>query len=230
MNRKVETVDWSSSEGGTDIKETKPLPFLKLDGFSKSWKVRVVSEKPLKYWTHFTVGKNGQTVKVNCSLDDDCPVQIEKTKSACGGSQAEARFFVKIIDRSDGQIKVLDVGKQIVNGIGDLVRNPEYGPCSEYDITISKGAKGDNPLYKITPARNNSPLSAEEVERIKNSENTNHADFIDLNSRAQPLASESIKKILGLESKKVSSTKPSKAEAPAKAEEEFEDIDWEADT
>jgi hypothetical protein len=235
MNRKVGKVAWSSPAlNNNTTEETKKLPFLDMKGWNKSWKGRVVSEDPLRYWCHFTTDKTGKSVKVNCTLSDDCPVMIEKTKTPCGGLQAEARYYIKLLDRADGKIKVLDVGKQVVNAIGELISNPEYGHCRNYDITINKGKEKDNPLYKVVPARSNAPLTAEEAQLVANTEDPDHEDFMDLEARIQPLTIETVRKILGLAEATASSPKkegkiiaaPAKTSSKNSKDEEFDDIDW----
>lgn len=224
MVRTAGKVSWGSDElkptGGRE--EGKKIPFLQMSGNDKSWKVRVVSEDPIRYYCHFTQNSKGGTVKVNCTLDDQCPVSIEKTKTVCGGTQADARFYLKVIDRTDGTIKVLDVGKQIINGIGELIQNPEYGHCKNYDITINKGAKGSMPLYTVTAARQNTPITPEEQILIDNSGNSEHEDFIDLDQRAKPLGADAILKILGIEK----SATASKSKPASNDNEEFDDIEW----
>lgn len=231
MNRKVGKVAWSSPalNSNNSAEETKKLPFLDMKGWSKSWKGRVVSEDPLRYWCHFAVDKTGKKVKVNCTLDESCPVMVEKTKTPCGGLQAEARYYIKFLDRADEKIKVLDVGKQVVNAIGELIGNPDYGHCRNYDITINKGKEKDNPLYKVVPARSNTPLTEEEKQLIANTEDPDHEDFMDLEGRIQPLTGETVRKILGLAEPVPTSKKEGKVTPTSKTsakDEEFDDIDW----
>ena len=134
-------------------------------------------------------------MKLNCTLDENCPVFIEKTKSICAGAQADARYYLKAIDRADGVLKVLDVGKQILNAIGGLIENPDWGHCKGFDVTIKKGKKGDMPLYTIEPSPHKA-LTNEDLEMIKNSEDPDSEDFIDLEARIQPLTAEVAGKIL----------------------------------
>lgn len=240
MNRKVGKVSWDSPDMKTNNssnEETKKIPFLTMSGYGKSWKVRVVSEDPLRYYCHFTTDKSGKIVKVNCTLNDDCPVFIEKTKTPCAGNQPDTRYYLKVIDRAaqakprddNPVIKVLDVGKQIINAIGEYISNPEYGHCLNYDITINKGEKGTMPLYTITPARQNTELTTEEQQLIANSEDPDHEDCIDLESRIQPLTGETVQKILGLEETATTVKKDKSTDKPVKksaSDEEFDDIDW----
>ena len=230
MNRKVGKVDWGSPALNTNNgegEETKKIPFLTMKGNNKSWKVRVVSENPLRYWCHFTTDKSGKTVKVNCTLDDSCPVYVEKTKTPCAGTQADARYYLKVIDREDGTIKVLDVGKQIVNAIGEYIADPDWGHCSGYDITINKGAKGAMPLYTVNASPNKGDLTDEEKQLVANSEDPDHDDFIDLESRIQPLTGEVVGKILGLV--ETTSSKPKTATAAVTTSQALEDDDEEFD-
>jgi len=197
MNRTSGKVSWGSPPTTTsNNEEGKKIPFLTMSGYGKAWKVRVVSEEPVMYWCHFTTDKNGKTAKVNCTLDSTCPVQVEKVKTTCGGNHAEARFYLKAIDRSDGTIKVLDVGKQIVNAIGGYIENADWGHCGGYDITIKKGEKGAMPLYTVEPSPHKA-LNAAEIQLAADSENSEHENFIDLESRIKPLTADTINKILG---------------------------------
>jgi hypothetical protein len=198
MNREVGKVAWSSSSIGSNNKgdeKMKKIPFLSMEGYGKSWKVRILSEEPLRYWCHFTADKNGSTVKLNCTLDASCPVRVEKTKTVCAGNQAEARYYLKVLDRADNKVKVIDVGRQIVSAIGNLIDNADWGHCKGYDVTIKKGEKGAMPLYTVEPSPHKA-LTDEEVSLAYCSDNPEHPDFIDLESRIQPLDSDTANKIL----------------------------------
>jgi len=197
MTRQAGSVSWASTTAERPLQreEVKKIPFLDMTGHNRTWKLRVISDEPLRYWCHFALDRNKKVVKVNCSLTKDCPVFVEKTKSYCGGEQAEARFYIKAIDRTDNKVKVLDIGRQIINAIGNLVENPEWGHCRGYDIILKKGSKDDRPLYTVAPSPHKD-LTAADLELIANSENPEHEDYIDIQSRIQPLPVEMISKIL----------------------------------
>jgi len=191
-------VSWASvaeASPTTKDKEAKPFPVIDMKGNNKTWKLRVLDSAPLSYRCHFVLDKNGKNTKVNCTLDDTCPVQVEKTKSLCGGLQGDRRFYLKVLDRATNLIQVIDVGPQIINGIGQLIENSDWGPCSEYDISLKKGAQGANPLYTVSPSPKK-PLTEEDLALLAASEDPEHADFIDLESRAKPLAADVINKIM----------------------------------
>jgi len=231
--RTVGKVSWGSPSSSSDRTETKRLPFLEMKEHNKSWKIRVVSDDPMRYWCHWTVNKEGRKVKVNCTLNRDCPVVDEKTKAPCGGQAAQARYYIKVIDREDGKLKVLDAGIQIVKAIGELHRNEDWGHSKQYDITIKKGPKGANPLYSIAPSPK-SALSTADLALVQASEDPTHADYIDLESRVKPLSADTIKKILmGNEggdsfsdsSKRASATQKASAKA-TQPESDDDIIEW----
>lgn len=235
MNRTVGKASWGDGKSDNNPQEGKRIPFLNFKEYNKSWKIRVVSEAPLRYYCHFTVDQNGKTVKVNCTLDETCPAFIEKQKTTCAGNLPQARYYLKVIDRAAQEnpsednpaIKVIDVGKQIINAIGEYVDNPEYGDCRAYDITINKGPQGSMPLYTVTPARSNLPLTDEEKQLIAETEDKDHENFYDLESRIQPLSGDVVRKILGMEVKEVKPVAAAKkAEAKKSNDEDFDDLDW----
>lgn len=251
MNRQVGSVSWSApSEGATRSEEGKKLPFLDMKDFNKSYKMRVVSDNPMMYHCHWVTSHEGRNVKVNCTLTKDCPVVDQNTKTRCGGTSSQARYYIKVLDRSDGQIKVLDIGTQIFKQIVDLHLDDEWGHSKHYDITIKKGAKGDNPLYSVIPGVKK-PLSEDEAELVRASSDPTDESFIDLESRCKPLSADVINKILtgqDLEPKAragrtapqsqpqpqpARTTKPTPTPTPttsSKSDEDEDMIDWGDDT
>lgn len=78
-------------------------------------------------------------------------------------------YVTNVIDRADGEIKLMDLKLTVYRQIVDLATNPEYGnPADEengYDITIKKEKTGplpQNVKYSVTPGRSNTPLTDEE--------------------------------------------------------------------
>lgn len=196
MNRQVGSVSWSSpSDGASRSEEGKKLPFLDMKDFNKSYKMRVVSDNPMMYHCHWVSSHDGRNVKVNCTLTKDCPVVDSNTKTRCGGTSSQTRYYIKVLDRSDGQIKVLDIGTQIFKQIVDLHLDEEWGHSKHYDISIKKGAKGDNPLYSVIPGVKK-PLTDDEAELVRASSDPSDEAFIDLESRCKPLSADVINKIL----------------------------------
>lgn len=243
MNRQVGSVSWSApTEGAPRGEEGKKLPFLDMKDFNKSYKMRVVSDNPMMYHCHWVTSHEGRNVKVNCTLTKECPVVDSNTKTRCGGTSSQTRYYIKVLDRSDGQIKVLDIGTQIFKQIVDLHLDDEWGHSKHYDITIKKGAKGDNPLYSVIPGVKK-PLSDDESELVRASSDPSDEAFIDLESRCKPLSADVINKILtgqDVEPKAragrtagqaqpqqaVRTAKPTPPPVSSKSEEDEDMIDW----
>lgn len=241
-------VEWGSVEAPQPQEEKKQVPFLVLKEGDNV--VRLISAKPLQYKRHWVKDANGRLTKVNCSLDADCPVFVEKTKSTCKGTQGEKAFLLKVLDRVTGEIRVLDAGSQIVNAIGEWVQNPNYGIPTEYDINILRGKRDDSPkkssgftpLYTVE-AMEKQALSITDKQLIADSENPNHEDFIDLKQRVQPMSADSIKRILAKDNTRNTSSKaPAKSTGKAafakaaptpttqSTSDDFDDIDWDSQT
>lgn len=217
---------WTEGLDRPNRNETKKVPFLSLKDYNTSWRVRNVSEQPLSYDCHFTTNASGQMSKVNCSQDAACPVMIEKSGTECGGTQPQKRFYITVLDRADGVIKVLDVGRSIVNSIGLLHKNPDWGNSKEYDITITKGPRGTQPasLFSVAPSPKK-PLTPEELALVENSVNGDHPDFIDIEPRQAPLAADVISKILGLTPK----AEEKKEEETSETKDGDFGVDWDSE-
>lgn len=170
-------ISWGAAGGGSGG------DFLKLkDGSNK---VRIVSD-PTKMTVHWVKDSTNATRKVNCAVDN-CPV----CHRGQDGDRASVKWIVKALDRSDGKVKLLEIGSQAFKQIKDLYNDPEYGAVQQYDINIKRGAKGSNPLYTVIPLQK-SPMTAEEQKVVD--------DFnakTDLSAIATPGTPEGILKKLG---------------------------------
>lgn len=199
MSKQVGETTWSvPSSGNRRGDDRKPFPFFKMEDYGKSYKMRVVSDKPAMYHCHWTTGPDGGNIKVNCTLTKDCPV-LNADKVRCAGTAAQSRYYVKVIDRADGEIKVLDIGTQIFKQIVDLHNDEEWGHSKNYDISVKKGNKGDNPLYSVIPGVKK-PLTDAEQAKVDASNDSEGENFIDVKSRCQALTAETITRILTGES------------------------------
>jgi hypothetical protein len=79
--------------------------------------------------------------------------------------------LIKVLDRTDDEFRILEVGPQIYNGVKALYNNSRWGKVTAYDLTVSKGPKGSQPLYSVTP-NPKEPLSSDFKAR-----------FVDFNDR-----------------------------------------------
>lgn len=74
------------------------------------------------------------------------------------------KYIIHVIDRADGQLKLLDAGAGIFEELKKYAVNPEYGDLREYDVTITrKGTGWMDTEYSVTPARSNTPRTADEI-------------------------------------------------------------------
>lgn len=181
------------------IGDRKKLPFLKMEN-GKSYRIRIVSQ-PYRYYAKWVKLPNGKQAKLNSSLTEDCPLNAD-------GKEASPGWYARVLSYEGTKVvpAVLDFGKQIFKAIKAVQSNPDYGKSLHtYIITISKGAKGTQPLYTVLP----SPpklMTDEEKELAKkmNKEEIDgkpNPDFIDLAERCKALPVETLRKILAGETK-----------------------------
>lgn len=201
---KIGEASWDDDDVSTQERpqsETKRLPFLRMD-YKSDYRVRIIS-KPYKYYFKWVKDANGKNVKLNASLTEDDPL-------AADGEEPKMGWYAKVLYRNpDGKTVpcVLDFGRQIKKAIRAFQNNPDYGPdVHKYDITITKGKKGEQPLYTVVAAPPK-PLTAEEKKLAikvnkKEIDGEENPDYIDLEERCKPLPAETIRKILTGESSK----------------------------
>lgn len=132
-------VDWNSADSGT----TKSN-FMRLEEGENL--VRVMGN-PVQFYIHWVVTPDGSRRKVNSPVDS--PELVRRLEDS--GFKRQARWLVKVLDRSDDEFRVLEVGPQIYNGIKSLYNNSRWGKVTQYDLSINKGPKGTQPLYGVTP-------------------------------------------------------------------------------
>lgn len=80
------------------------------------------------------------------------------------------RWSMWVIDRVDGAVRALTFGKMIGNQIKSLQASSEYrfDELPEYDMTIVREGTGPTDTrYTVRPARNNTELTAEEQELVR---------------------------------------------------------------
>jgi hypothetical protein len=73
------------------------------------------------------------------------------------------RFVIHVLDRATGEVKLLDKGNGLFKELQKYVLNPEYGDLRQYDVTITRKGSGLDTEYTVTPARQNTPLTEEEL-------------------------------------------------------------------
>jgi hypothetical protein len=108
--------------------------------------VRVMGN-PTQYFVHWVTTADGSTKKINSPIDDSDLVRRLEDE----GYRRQARWIVKVLDRTDDTFKLLEIGSQIYNGIRSLFNHPKWGKVTQYDLSVNRGPKGSQPLYNVTP-------------------------------------------------------------------------------
>jgi len=151
-------VDWNAADSGTKS------DFLRLEEGENT--VRVMGN-PVQFYIHWVVTPDGSRRKVNSPVDH--PDLVRRLEDS--GFRRQARWLIKVLDRTDDEFRILEVGPQIYNGVKALYNNSRWGKVTAYDVTVCKGPKGSQPLYSVTP-NPKEPLSSD----FK-------ATFVDFNDR-----------------------------------------------
>jgi len=198
---KTGSQEWGDADDvqGGKFEKRVPLPVLKMSN-GQDYRVRIIS-KPYRYyasWVELSRADGSKIkMKINSSLTPDCPLNELGVPPKLGR-------YIKVIYRNPGgkaEYRVLDAGTQIYNGIKKIQKNPDYGQdVSKYDITISKGPKGQMPLYNILPSpptalSDDDKLVAQKA-NVKEIEGKVNPEYIDLEERCKPFTVEVIRKII----------------------------------
>jgi len=170
--------------------------------------VRVVSS-PWKYWIHWANDALGKRKKIKCSLEG-CPVcekvEREMPEIIASGKKLhkegrKPRWIFAAIDRSQDSdnIKLLDVGPQIVRGIRSLADKPQLGDPSTYDLDVTVNPNSMSEYYTVS-AIPNGPDSRMKYD-LTDKEKSGVEEFIkriDIEKLITPDTPENIRKLLGM--------------------------------
>jgi hypothetical protein len=122
-------------------------------------KGRILSN-PQQFAVHWVVDETGKKRKVNCATTG-CPVCLRGQDT----DKAQARWLIKFYNRKENRVQLLEITSQVVNGVKDLVNDPEWGHVTDYDVNVKRGTPGSQPLYKVVPGRR-APLTTEEKQAL----------------------------------------------------------------
>lgn len=150
-------VDWNSMDVPGENRGDRVSDFMQLkQGDNRG---RVLSN-PQQFAVHWVVDETGKKRKVGCAAAG-CPV----CQRGQDGDKPQARWLVKFFNREENRVQLLEISQQILKGVLDLVKNPDWGPVTEYDITVKRAAPGSQPLYTVMPGRR-VPLTGEEKQAL----------------------------------------------------------------
>ncbi len=127
-------------------------------------KIRIVSDF-VDYGVHSieTIVKGGKKKfqSVVCIGKDLCEYCLS-------GDKAKVQFLGWVIDRKDGEVKLLRIGWKIWQQISALAENEDYGfeTTPDYDITINKKGEGLNTTYSVIASRESTELTEEEKTKV----------------------------------------------------------------
>jgi hypothetical protein len=134
-------IDWNS---GATQTQGRASDFMRL---SEGENVVRVMGNPTQYFVHWVTTPDGSTRKINSPVDS--PALVRRLEDE--GFRRQARWIVKVLDRTDDTFKLLEIGSQIYNGIKALFNHPKWGKVTQYDLSVNRGPKGSQPLYNVTP-------------------------------------------------------------------------------
>jgi hypothetical protein len=151
--------------------------------------VRIMGN-PVQTYIHWLTLPDGSQRKIVSPSSN--PALVRRLEDA--GFRRQPNWIIKVLDRSDDEFKLLEIGNQIYKGIQTLFNNPKWGKVTGYDISINRGPKGQQPLYSVTP----NPKEALETSFKQKFVDFN--DRVNIDKLISPIPSEEIEKMLGLSS------------------------------
>jgi hypothetical protein len=151
--------------------------------------VRIMGN-PVQTYIHWVTLPDGTQRKI--VSPSNSPALVKKLEEA--GFRRQPNWIIKVLDRSDDEFKLLEIGNQIYKGIQTLFNNPKWGKVTGYDISVNRGPKGQQPLYSVTPNPKESLESSFKQKFI------DFNDRINIDKLVSPMPAEEISKMLGLSS------------------------------
>ena len=135
-------IDWN--DGDVKNPQAAKTEYMRLTQGAN--KIRVMGN-PVQFYVHWVQTQDGSKRKIVSPISS--PDLVRRLEDS--GFKRQAKWLIKVLDRSDDGFKLLEVGSQIYNGIRNLYNDSSWGKVTTYDITINRGPKGAQPLYGVTP-------------------------------------------------------------------------------
>lgn len=76
-------------------------------------------------------------------------------------------FSWKVVDRFDGQAKVLTMPGSVFKKLAALAANEDWGDPVDYDITVERTENPGSGYWTITPTPNKTPLDEKQLDQIE---------------------------------------------------------------
>lgn len=139
---------------------------------------------PYQFIVHWVKDSSGVNRKIKCAIEN-CPLCKKGVKS-------QYRWFLGVIDRKDGQAKILEISSQILIAVKNLISNKKWGDVKMYDLEIKRNPPKSNPLYAVSPDPDKRALNTEEKTLAKA-----FLERVDISKFTQPSSPEEIAEKLG---------------------------------
>jgi len=155
-------------------------------------KVRIVTN-PYQFVVHWARDASGQNRKIRCAIKN-CPLCRQ-------GADSQTRWYLGVLDYKSGRPKILEIGSQIFRGIRAYVNDPDWnetfkkpwGNILAYDVNITRGPKGTQPLYQVKPSPKMKDITEEETSLVEGFLNK-----IDISKFTQPSTPEEVAEKMGM--------------------------------
>ena len=119
-------------------------------------KIRIVT--PTYYFRKHNSQEGGKFKSVIC-IGENCPLCAE-------GDRAKSRYAWVIIDRKDGQAKILEVGWSVYEQMLSLAKDEEYGDLNTYDLKIKKSGEGLGTSYAVVASPKKTDITKAELDLV----------------------------------------------------------------
>lgn len=202
--------------------DDKRLPFLYLK--EGKYTVRLL-KKPVVVGKYFAKNKDGKTVVIVISDKNinDCPLQKKYPERL--KNKASLRYGVKVIDRSDGKIKVMEFPYTVFKYICEYSNHHEVDPGAkdgaDFTISVNPKAKGTDRYTVMFDGM--STLTNDEIKMYKETEDVSLENIYKIDT-----PEEVEKKLFGEGAEKDSAPNPPsspKEDAPDTSDESFGSTD-----
>ena len=155
-------------------------------------KVRVVTN-PYQFVVHWTKDSTGKPRKIHCAINN-CPLCKQ-------GVDSQTRWYIGVLDYKSGRPKILEISSQIFRGIRGYINNPDWnetikkpwGQILAYDINITRGPKGSQPLYQVMPSPKMKDITDEETDLVEG-----FLKRVDITKFTQPPTAEEVEEKMGV--------------------------------
>ena len=149
--------NWDEQMGGANTgakrNDAPKFPFARLGNGNNFF--RIVTD-PYKYFSIKYKNPNekgfGKRINTAWPLHDDCPAKA-------AGFKPKKRYLVGVIDRSDGEIKILDMSIMVYEQLRAIKDAIDGGDIKSFDINVRVNREASATNYYMVMAQPASPLS-----------------------------------------------------------------------